>query len=240
MPENPKISVLIPAFNEQGLISEAIASVNRSFEQLSLTSYEIVVCDNNSTDQTAHAARESGAKVVFEPHNQIARARNTAARHARGEWLMFMDADTHLNAQVLAAAIEKLSSGKVCGGGALLQFDREVAGIARFLSRVWRWASPRFGLAGGAFIFSTRDAWQAVDGFDEELYAAEDVSFSRRLKKWGKRNGMRFLVLTDPPILTSGRKLDSYGSWRIVRELSMLALPGALKSRSKTRLWYER
>src|SRR5438876_11028275 len=56
---------------------------------------ELIVCDNNSDDRTAQIARAAGARVVFEPVNQIARARNTGAAHAAGEWLIFIDADSH-------------------------------------------------------------------------------------------------------------------------------------------------
>src|SRR5215216_773166 len=143
MTENPRISVLIPAYNEQILISSTIDSVNLSFASLSWQSYEIVVCDNNSTDKTANIARANGAKVIFEPYNQIAKARNTAAHHAHGDWLIFLDADTCLNPEVLKLTIEKLESGQVCGGGALLKFDGEIGWAAKLMSVVWNWASPK-------------------------------------------------------------------------------------------------
>ncbi|MEK6246435.1 MAG: glycosyltransferase family A protein, partial [Pseudomonadota bacterium] len=56
--------------------------------------WELIVCDNNSTDDTAGIARAAGARVVFEPHNQISRARNRGAAGAAGEWLVFVDADS--------------------------------------------------------------------------------------------------------------------------------------------------
>lgn len=125
MSKIPRLSVLIPAYNEQELVSSAIDSVDGSFAAISWSSYEIVVCDNNSKDKTAEIASSKGAKVVFEPHNQIARARNTAAKSAQGEWLIFLDADTRLNPDVLKAVIDNLGSRRVCGGGALMGFDGE-------------------------------------------------------------------------------------------------------------------
>ena len=59
---------------------------------------ELIVCDNNSTDRTAEIARNAGARVVFEPVNQIARARNRGAAAATGDWLIFVDADSHPSA----------------------------------------------------------------------------------------------------------------------------------------------
>ena len=116
----PEISVLIPAFNEEQLIGSVIDSVNQSFAAIAPRSYEIIVCDNNSTDRTAGIALDKGAQVVSEPHNQIARARNTAAKIARGNWLIFLDADTFLSPALLKNTIEALETGRVCGGGSAL------------------------------------------------------------------------------------------------------------------------
>src|ERR1043166_1008600 len=117
------ISVLIPAYNEEQFIAGSLDSVRRSFSAIGQSSYEIVVCDNNSTDRTAEIARAAGARVVVEPHNQIARARNTAAKTARGQWFIFLDADTQLNSSVLRATITALESGQAGAGGALVRLD---------------------------------------------------------------------------------------------------------------------
>ncbi len=133
--DNPAISILIPAFNEERLIEGVIDSVRKSFAAIGFDRFEIVVCDNNSTDQTAAIATARGAKIVFEPHNQIARARNTAAAQARGNWFIFLDGDTYLNPGLLKATIEAFASGKVCGGGSTVSFDRTDLG---FLNRAAR------------------------------------------------------------------------------------------------------
>ena len=75
------LSIIIPAFNEERLIEHCLRSVSASLavnDRPGLTS-EIIVVDNNSTDNTANLARQAGAGVVFEPINQIGRARNTGA-----------------------------------------------------------------------------------------------------------------------------------------------------------------
>src|SRR4030095_5158372 len=108
------ISVLIPAFNEEALIARTIESVQQSFAEVGHTAFEIIVCDNNSTDRTAQVAQSKGARVVFEPHNQISRARNAAANHAQGEWLIFLDADTLLPAELLCSTIETMPGGERC------------------------------------------------------------------------------------------------------------------------------
>jgi glycosyltransferase involved in cell wall biosynthesis len=64
--------------------------------------HEIIVCDNNSTDRTGELARAEGARVLFEPVNQISRARNAGAAVANGQWLVFVDADSFPSVELFA------------------------------------------------------------------------------------------------------------------------------------------
>jgi glycosyltransferase involved in cell wall biosynthesis len=91
-----KLSVVVPAFNEERLIAGTVDHLRAGIELFERRGWscELIVCDNNSTDRTAEIARAAGARVVFEPVNQIARARNSGARAACGDWLLFVDADS--------------------------------------------------------------------------------------------------------------------------------------------------
>ena len=89
----PDYSIVLPAYNEAALLPATLARLQEAMAGIALRG-EIVVCDNNSTDATPELARAAGASVVFEPVNQISRARNTGARAARGRFLVFVDADT--------------------------------------------------------------------------------------------------------------------------------------------------
>ena len=63
-----RFSIIVPAFNEEGLLAatlESIKSAARAFDGAG--GWELIVCDNNSTDRTAEVARGEGAQVVFEP-----------------------------------------------------------------------------------------------------------------------------------------------------------------------------
>src|SRR6516225_4395542 len=104
-----RISIIIPAFNEERLIASTLASLQEGMEELSRRGFEneLIVCDNNSTDRTAEIARSAGAKVVFEPINQIARARNRGAAAATGDWLIFVDADSHPSAELFADVADR-------------------------------------------------------------------------------------------------------------------------------------
>ena len=239
--ETPVLSLLIPAYNEELLLPAVIERVRASFAAIGFDAYEIVVCDNNSTDATAAVARALGVQVVHEPHNQISRARNAAARAALGKWLVFLDADTLLSPELLRATLDCFEGGTIVGGGAAIVFG--AADLGPFAGRLlasWNWVSRTFGLAAGSYVFCYRQAWEEVGGFDEDVYAGEEIYFSRKLKRWGRARGMRFRILRDTPVVTSARKLEWYGQWQLLGRALMLLRPGAVKNRAACELWYTR
>ena len=120
-----KISIVIPAYNEERLLPATLESVRKACEAFSGRGWdwEIVVCDNNSSDRTALLAREGGAHVVFEPVNQIGRARDTGARAAKGEWLIFIDADSTPGVGLFSSIATAITQGKALGGGATVRLD---------------------------------------------------------------------------------------------------------------------
>ncbi|NNE65997.1 MAG: glycosyltransferase family 2 protein [Pyrinomonadaceae bacterium] len=87
--DQPSISVVIPAYNAERFIGDALQSV---FDQSKRVS-EIVVVDNSSSDDTAKIARKLGATVVEEAERGVSAARNRGIERARMDWIAFMDAD---------------------------------------------------------------------------------------------------------------------------------------------------
>lgn len=241
MKNDVKISVLIPAYNERNFIREVIESVRKSFAAVEEFHYEIIVCDNNSSDDTGSIAREAGVRVVFEEHNQIARARNSAARAARGEWLIFVDADSMVTPELVRRTLEFLQSGTVCGGGALVRMDREdIPFFVRLGLSSWNLFSGTFLLAAGSYIFCLREAWTDTGGFDERYYAGEEIGFSRRLKQWSRRRGKRFVIIRDAPVTTSARKVDLFTPAQMFRQFLICLMPTSLRRRNRCGFWYRR
>ena len=113
-----KISVVVPAFNEERLLPGSLSSVRAAMEGFARLGWksELIVCDNNSTDRTAEIAKRAGAQVVFEPINQISRARNTGAARARGDWLFFVDADCTPSPELFLDAADSIRAGCLAGG----------------------------------------------------------------------------------------------------------------------------
>ncbi|MBP7635367.1 glycosyltransferase [Candidatus Ozemobacteraceae bacterium] len=234
----PLYSIVIPAYDEEKLLPACLAAVNEAMTAVSWPG-EVVVVDNNSRDRTGEIARERGARVVFEPFNQISRARNTGARAARGKYLMFVDADTFMNGPLLAAAVEAMHVRGWCGGGATVTFDRPLNLPNRKLLELWRAISRSFGLAAGCCIFCRADAFADVGGFSEKVYASEEIWFSWRIKRWGKQRGMPFRIIPSPMIETSGRKTESHLRMILVL-LTFLCFPFAARFRATSWFWYRR
>ena len=205
-------SILIPAFNEEHYLPETLSTTREALEKVlpDHNEWEIIVCDNNSSDRTAEMARTLGATVVFEPVNQIARARNTAARAASGEWLIFLDADTHPNSGLLQEIMAGIRNFPLVGFGSTIRvirgslFNRLRLERLNFLYRL-------FQMSGGAFLGCRRSAFEAIGGFGEQYYAIEELDFLLRLKKFGRKTGQRFNVFYHHPVLTSGRKGEMSG-----------------------------
>lgn len=236
-----KASVVVPAFNEERLLPESLAAIGtatRAFTDAGWST-ELIVCDNNSTDRTAEIARAAGATVVFEPHNQIARARNRGAGAARGEWLVFVDADSYPDAELFGDVVREAAAGCI-GGGATVAVDIDDA-VARAWVGAWNRLSRTLKWAAGSFIFCEAAAFRELGGFSEDFYAGEEIEFSRRLKRLARRRGQRMVILHRHPLRTSERKARLY----TLREhlafmLKTLLLGGRnLRSRNACHLWYD-
>jgi glycosyltransferase involved in cell wall biosynthesis len=207
-----KISIVVPAFNEERLLGAALESIKAAAKVFDEAGWELIVCDNNSTDRTAEIARAAGARVVFEPHNQISRARNCGAAAATGEWLVFVDADTSPSPELFRDLESAIDSGGCLGGGSTFVADSDSFGF-RLGVRAWNVISRITRWGAGAFIYCDAAAFRELGGFSEELYASEELDFFQRLKLIGRRLGRRILILHRHPLRTSDRKVRLY-SWR--------------------------
>src|SRR5438552_8776366 len=120
-----KVSIIVPAFNEEKLIGETLQRITASMAAFSERGWgtELIVCDNNSSDRTAHVAQAAGAQVVFEPINQIALARNAGAAGASRDRLLFIEADSHPQRELFADVAAAIESGNCLAGGSTVKLD---------------------------------------------------------------------------------------------------------------------
>jgi glycosyltransferase involved in cell wall biosynthesis len=201
---------------------------------------ELIVCDNNSTDRTSEIARAAAATVVFEQVNQIARARNSGAAVATGDWLVFVDADSHPNAGLFADVAEQILGGRCLAGGATIRLD-EYHLVAELITRAWNCASRSLKLLAGSFIFCDAAAFRKIGGFSHELFAAEELELSKRLKKLARETGKRIVILHRHPLVTSARKMKLYTAREHLRFIrrAIFNQRRTLTSREEAHLWYD-
>lgn len=225
------LSFIIPAYNEE---LELPATINAIRLAAGAQAHEIIVVDDASSDQTPQIAREAGAKLVSINRRQIAAARNAGAHAAQGDFLFFVDADTRINDKHVTGALDALEQS-YSGGGARVAVAGTIPVWARLCLKLFCAIYFGLGFGAGAFLFTTRNNYDAIGGFDEKLFVGEEIYFSIALRKLGK-----FKILREP-ILTSGRKLRMYSAGQIWRHTARVIFTGprVARSRDGLEIWYD-
>ena len=249
----PKISLVIPAWNEAAYLPRLLDTVDAARERYRHGSHriEVIVADNDSTDETPHVAAARGCHVKHVSKRLIAAARNGGAGAARGEILAFADADFRLHPETFNYIDAVIQHSGYIGGATGLTMERWSLGIATtfclILPPLWL-----IGIDGGVW-FCRRSDFHAVGGYDETLLFGEDVDFLRRLKRLGARRqpkqklATRFTarrIETPPAVaLNSSRKWDKHGEWHMVPDVvrgAFCLLFARRKLRDYARrYWYE-
>ncbi len=227
------LSFVIPAHNEEFEIRNSIDSIHAAATHAG-EPYEVVVVDDASTDRTVEIATAGGARVVSIHRRQIAAARNAGARAAQGNVLFFVDADTRIAAGHVTGALAALAAG-CSGGSARLRLDRTVPLWVRVFLGAFCAVYFAANLGVGAFMFTRRRTFEAVGGFDEQYFAAEEAYLTLALKKLG-----RFAILPEP-IITSARKVRMHSPAHVVTQSLFIVFGGkrALRTRERLHLWYD-
>ena len=226
------LSFIVPAHDEESSIAATVRAIAAAATTAGVA-HEIIVVDDASTDRTAERALAAGARVVPVALRQIAAARNAGARAALGDIFVFVDADTIIASDVVAGLVRAMAEGAV-GGGAAVRFDEPTPRWVRLVLPFSIWLARRFRITGGCFLFCSRTAFETVGGFDETLFASEEIRLCHQLRARGD-----FVILREA-VLTSGRKLRTYSGWEIFGALMRIALAGraGVKDRSRLGIWY--
>jgi glycosyltransferase involved in cell wall biosynthesis len=212
-----RISLIVPAHNEEKFLPSLIESVEEARRRFSFgpSSIEVIVVDNQSTDETAAIASGKGCLVVRERKRIIAAVRNTGAGVAQGKILAFTDADNILHPETFNEIEKALSSSKVVGGSTGVRLDRMSLGIACAYAIVvpMVWVT---GMDTGVVFCRERD-FRNVGGYNESYLFGEDVDFLWRLIKYGRGRGQRLVRIRKCKTINSTRKFDQFGEWHYVR-----------------------
>ena len=241
-PSLVKLSVVIPAFNEEAYLGATLDSLRAAAEALwaqAGVEIETIVVDNNSRDWTVAIAREQGATVVHEPVQLIARARNAGARRASGDVLVFVDADVIVPPEFLIRIHAAMSDPGCIGGGVETAWRARRLSVRLYLGAWWLLVRLT-GMVLGAAQFARRDAFEAAGGYDERTWIGEDVDFVWRLGRLGKKTGRRIRRIRKPPVRPSCRRFDQWPLWKILIWTNPLFIAVFRRWKAVWSGWYSR
>lgn len=178
----PLVSVIIPTRNSEGTIERCLLSLHgQSHKNL-----EIIVVDNYSTDGTREIAKKYGVEVCLKGPERGAQI-NFGAEKARGKYLYRIDADFVLQSNVIEEAVEKCER---LGYDAIIIHNTSDPSVS-FWARIRKAERDyyRNGELNVAARFWSKEAFEAIQGFDENLVAGDDYDLHNRLVAKGFKIG---------------------------------------------------
>lgn len=190
------VSVIIPAYNAQDTLGEQLDALA---SQVDAPPFEVLVCDNGSIDETralalTHASSIATLHVVDASSVKgPAAARNAGARAARGDLLLFCDADDVVGTRWVAELAAALLMNDLAGGG----FEHELLNKGRATvswdvnDRIRMPFWPEFAATPTSNLGVRREVFASLSGFDETLAIGEDVDFCWRAQLAGHSLGHR-------------------------------------------------
>jgi glycosyltransferase involved in cell wall biosynthesis len=202
-----KVSVIIPAKNEGKYLALCIEAIKKAFNNK--TRYEIIIVNNNSTDNTKTIAKKYSCILIDNAKYGAASSRNIGAKNARGEYLAFIDADCVINKQWYANLSENLNIENVAAAGTKIMPDLE---YATWVEKIMFYLNVRRGKKisknaievkwiGSSNILIKKQVFDKIGGFDEDFITCEDYDLSQRVSEQGK-------ILLDNRIFTTHMRED--------------------------------
>lgn len=179
------VSIVVPARNEEAYVEGALFSVLG--QQYPLSRLECIVVDNASHDRTAEvvaafATRHPGLPVlvVSEPIAGVARAKNRGAAAARGQILLFLDADSRMDLGLVRDVAAAYHAGSPAGSIRVVADSTDL--LERGFFELMELGKLLFGIRT-QMLFCDRALFEELKGFRPELRVAEDLEFLKRVSK---------------------------------------------------------
>jgi len=214
-----KISVIIPAHNEEKYIEKCLDSISTAKSNIDFP-VEIIVALNRCTDHTEDIAKNYKAITVREDEKNIAKIRNAGIKASTGDVLVTIDADSWMTPNMFKEVILKLNSGKYIGGGVRIKPERMSIGMFFSLLMLVPYIL-KARISAGMFWLYKRD-FETIGGFDEGHVSVEDYYFALKLKAYGKKKNLKYGTIMQEYIITSCRKFDQFGDWYLFKNPKLL------------------
>jgi glycosyltransferase involved in cell wall biosynthesis len=209
------LSIIIPTKNEEKYLPVLLKSI----KEQTFKDYEIIVADNRSKDKTKKIAKKYNCKIV--QGGFPGKARNQGAKAARGDIILFLDADTELRTRnFLKKAVREFKERKLDIAAPLMylhgkKLDQLYFGFWNRLTELFQYSITPF--AGGWCIFVKKDLHDRINGFDERITLGEDSDYVQRAVR-SKLFKVKFKILKSVKIQVSVRRLEKEGHLKVAAQ----------------------
>lgn len=194
--------MIVPAYNEENYLEACLESLTNQL--ISQNEYEVIVVNNNSTDNTEKISHGfPQVRLINEKRQGVVFARIKGIEEAKGEIIAFIDADSTAPKMWLKNIKQAYeSSNAVAVGGTIIYKPKRF--IISLMEQIINIFHRIFKTSPGANFSFKKEAYQKSGGFSPKINMNEDIYISAVLKKIGK-----IVVLRDNPVITSSRRLTS-------------------------------
>jgi len=188
------LSIIIPTLNEEDYLPYLLSTIKRQTYQ----NYEVIVADANSHDHTCEIVKEYGYRII--KGGTPAAGRNTGAKNARGDLLLFLDADVLLPNDFLEKSLKEFNSRRLNIASCFIsplsetKIDKFLFVVGNLYYRINQYIQPR---APGFCIFIKKQVHYQINGFNEKIKLAEDWDYIKRASGAGR---FKFLQSTKIPV----------------------------------------
>jgi glycosyltransferase involved in cell wall biosynthesis len=225
------LSVVIPTFNEE----KYLPCLLHALRQQTYPPYEIIIADAHSSDRTRTAALRHSCRVV--PGGRPAQGRNAGARGARGDYLLFLDADVTVGPTFLQDLMHQVRHHRlaVASGFITPESNRPIDNLMVLVSNLYHYAMQRISPhASGFYIIVRKSLHDQIGGFNERLFLTEDHDYVVRAARHGKFKYLRF-----PQVTFSVRRFNKEGRARLVWKFFVLEIYRMFKEVRRELVRYE-
>jgi glycosyltransferase involved in cell wall biosynthesis len=234
-----QFSVIIPAYNENDYLPATLDLIKKASIEIEFP-FEIIVVDNDSTDGTKQLAESFGVRVISENEHNIAKVRNTGAKTATGDILIFVDADTHVPEKLFQKIAVEMQNEKCFGGAVVVNYDNLQRRWIRFYLLGWKFWERFLNTKQGATQFCRKAIFEEIGGYDEKVFMGEDVEFYWRLTKSATQKGGYLYFIDNLPVTTSARRFNKMSIWKIILLTHPVFIWLASRKKSVWKDWYEK
>jgi glycosyltransferase involved in cell wall biosynthesis len=208
----PLVSFIIPVLNGERDIARCLSSIRH--QKVPAETYEVLIIDNGSTDQTLRIVHDLGFDRQVVPNVHVSALRNRGVAMAKGDYIAFVDADVELTPDWLQNGLVVFEDQRVVANGCFPGVPPD----ATWVQRAWDAHQCRYNQTTLPWpvpwlpsmnLMVRRDDFLAVSGFNEHLETAEDVDLCYRL-------GQRGTILCNPAMkaIHWGEARDLWTFWR--------------------------